>query len=295
MKNLLVMALILFGISSRSQADANYGDSWKTASKISSDSFRSHFQVKGEIFILDGSGKKLLVPTTEIHDWHAGVKSAKLENTWSVSANGFREIVVHHVWELKDDNSILVNLKQYDHVNKADPKKPIFGKLIREESISLENFAPITWVAEETADIRVVLRFTPEFEAVRDVETLDKILIGGDRGTFTVTDNMGYLWGDNVRFGGVFVGMTSHRGSFAISLYPFAGAKALGFAMGKSIDLALAEGLNVKIKSETELIPGDLRVKVYGKYIPNLKSSGPSSNSSYGQSKLSGFPKEFGL
>jgi hypothetical protein len=291
MKTKILLTLFAFPLLSYA-VDSNYSTGWST---MNNDAFRSRFHVKGEIFVLDAAGTKLKSATSEIHEWQAGIKSSKIDTTWSVGSKGVSEIALHQVWQIKDDNSLEVNLQQYTSAERVegDNNDYKYGRLVREERKTLENFAPITWVAETGKDYRVVLRLTPELEAINEGGSLDKIPIGADRGNFTVTDNQGYLWSDNTRFGGVLAGLTCHRGSFVISLYPFKGAKQLGFAMGKKMELNLAEKLRVKIVSDTDLVPGEMRVKVYGKYLPQLKTAGPWSAISYGQMDLSGFPKEF--
>lgn len=272
-------------------ADSEYSEGWKN---ISNESFHSRFRVKGDIFIVDSTGKKLLSPTTDTREWQLGSKGDQIENTWSVAAKGFNEIAVKHVWKLNKDNSIDVTIQQFDRAdrNEGDLKKYTYGKLIREEHFTIDNFAPISWIAESGKNHRVILRFSPEVLAVGDTESMDRIRIGGDRRSFIVTDNQGYLWSDNVRFGGILAGLTSHRGSFIISFYPFSGAKALGAAMGKTIELNLTEDLSVKISSDTDVVPGEMRVKVYGKYLPNIKTPAPNSRISYGHRSLNDFPKE---
>ncbi len=139
----------------------------------------------------------------------------------------------------------------------------------------------------------MVIRLTPEVDAYSETENLEKIRIGGDRSSFQVTDNQGYLWGDEVRFGGTIVGLKSHRGAFIISFYPFKGATEMGAARGKILDLKMDEKLRVKIQNDTEIVPGDVKAKIYGIYIPNFKMATPNSNWSFGQDKYEGIPKEF--
>jgi hypothetical protein len=96
-----------------------------------------------------------------------------------------------------------------------------------------------------------------------------------------------------VRFGGVFAGLKSHRGGFVISFYPFKGASEIGVAQGKTIELKMTDKLRVTIKNETEIVPGDLKAKVYGIYLPNFKMSTNRSHWSFGQGKYEGIPEEF--
>ena len=252
--------------------------------RINHGTFQSRFMLRGEMFVLDKTGTKLLSPTSEVREWQPG-KTGKIDTHWSVKAKGIQDMHVRIQWQIKPDNSIDVKTSQYKGEDKPE-------NLLKEEAKTLENFAPLSWVAETGKDYRVVLRFTPIIEPSLDGEASDKMRIGGDRGSFEVTDNQGYLWSDNVRFGGVLAGLTSHRGSFIVSFYPFKGAKEMGYALGRVIRVNLTEDLKVKINSETDLVPGERKIKVYGRYYPNVKSEGPQSAVSYGQMRLDGFPKE---
>lgn len=272
-------------------SSSEFGSSWKNL-KITNESFYSRFSLKGEIFLLDSSGKKLNGPISEFREWRPSAKSHKIEAHWRVMADGFKVIAMRAEWQLKDDNSIDTLIQQYDDMTEDGGKDIKFGKLIREERKVLENFAPVTWVAETTSNARVILRFTPDIENYRESGVIDKLTIGGDRNSFTVMDNQGYLWGAYVRFGGILSGMTSHRGSFVISYYPFKGAKEVGTAQGKEIELTFSEDLRVRIINDADLIPGETRVKVYGKYVPHVKSPSVGSVSSFGQETLAGVDKE---
>lgn len=289
----LMLSVALF-CPRQSLADSEFAGGF---SPINNESFRARFFLKGELFVVDGSGKKLLAPTTDLREWRAGMKSNKIDAFWKTKAKGIRDIALHFVCEIHDDNSLTLTLKQYDSIENShsNSKKANFGKLLREQTVELENFEPVSWVAESNESQRVILRFTPSLESVRENMTLDKLTIGGDRGSFLVTDNQGYLWGENVRFGGVLSGMRSHRGAFVISYYPFKGAKELGFATGKMIELNLTDSLKVKIRNDSDLIPGEMRAKVYGKYIPSIKSESVNSVYSFGQDRVDFVPKEFGL
>jgi hypothetical protein len=264
--------------------------------EISSEAMLSRILVRGELFITDGTGKILRAPTTDIRQWRPGIKGKSIESEWITKGKGIRDVIVRFSFDFHDDKSIKVSLKQYDSFERgSDRTKNKYGKLLHEESYDLENFAPISYVAEATADHRVILRFMPDFETLRDGTSLDKITIGGDRNSFLVTDNHGYVWAEPVRFGGVISGLKSHRGSFVMSLYPFKGAKEMGFAAGKTIELNLTDKLRVSIRNEEEVVPEAMKVKVYAIFMPNLKSGTFNSHYSFGQEKVEQVPKEFGL
>jgi len=289
-KILSLVMLMLLPLSAHA-GDADYAEGWK---HISNNAFHSRLRIKGEIYLLDSTGKKLLAPTSETHEWQAGINSDRIETTWSVGAKGVSDIALHQVWVIKDDNSIDVTIQQYDHAERdmTTPGKYTYGKLIREDKMIVENFAPIVWVVETTKDHRTVARLTPQIDASKDVEDLQKIPIGGNRGTFTVSDNQGFMWADSVRFGGTIAALTCYRGSFVISYYPFKGATPIGTASGKDIWIAATDKLQIKIHSENDLVPDQMHAKVYGKFIPNFKTPSYSTYVSYGQDTLDYLPKE---
>jgi hypothetical protein len=287
MKHLILMILFLMG--TKTFADSVFGD----FGHIDGPTFKSRLYVEGNLYVMDASGKKLLAPTSDDHEWRAGIKSKKIDDYWITKANRIRDVNVHFVIEIGDDNSLSMKITQYESKDgEIQRKERTFGKIIREESFPIENFAPVSWVAETGKDVRVVLRFTPKIEAVRE-GSLEKLAIGGDRNSFMVTDNQGYLWGDHVRFGGIVVGMNSHRGSFVMSLYPFEGAKEMGTASGKTIELNATDTLKIKIQNDSDLVPGEMVAKVYGRFIPKFKSGSVNSVYSFGQMNADQIPKEF--
>lgn len=279
--------LIIFiglGVLTLSHADesSKFGD----IRKINQTKFVSGFHLKGEVFVLNPTGKNLIAQLPEERKWKARPKSRKIESNWSLSANEINPFLLHHEWELHDDNSVTGLIQQFEQ---GSPR----GKLIREQKVTLENFSPITWVAQTSKTYQVVVRFTPEIDSFNEAVILERIKIGGDRDSFQVTDNQGYLWADEVRFGGLFVGIKSHRGSFVISFYPFPGATEIGTAQGKTMELKGDDQLQIKIKNDTDIVPGDVTAKVYGIYLPRLKMSTPNSTRSFGQDKYESIPKEF--
>lgn len=289
MKALTYIVLVYF--SANCFADSIFGDFYK----IDNASFKSRLHIKGNLFVTDGTGKKLISPTTDVHDWRAGVKSKAIEGDWNTKANGIRDVAMDFSFQINDDNSLKVSIRQYESIPSPEANRLKHGKVMVEKEFVLENFEPITWVAESTDTHRVILRFTPELENYREENNLEKIPIGGDRGSFTITDNHGYLWGDNVRLGGVYSGISSHRGAVVFSFYPFKGAKESGYAIGKLIELRLSDDLVVQVKNDEALIPGEGKVKVYAKYAPNYKMSKVGSVYSFGQQEADKIPKEFGL
>lgn len=285
-RNFSKFLLLFFGITASALGQSDESSQFGDFRKIDQKKFLAGFQMKGEVFILNPTGKSLVAQIPEERRWKAGTKSRKIESNWSLSANEMKPFLLHHEWELHEDNSVSGLIQQYEQ---GSPR----GKLIREAKVSLENFAPITWIVQTSKENQVVIRFTPEMETIRDAVDLEKIKIGGDRDSFQVSDNQGYLWADGVRFGGHIIGIKSHRGAFVISLYPFQGAAEIGTAQGNSIELKVDDKLRIRIKNETDIVPGEVTAKVYGFYLPNFKMSSPNSTWSFGQGSYDKIPKEF--
>lgn len=294
MKHVLQAVLVTLGLvgSGLAFADSEYSEGFN---QISNKTFRQKLSIKGELFVMDASGKKLQSPTPDIREWRAGSKSNRIEAVWKTTAKGIRDIAVIMECDIRDDNSISMTLKQYESIQGHYGKLGKIGKLINEQKIDVENFAGVSYVAENGPNHRVVLRFTPTMEAGREETTIDKISIGGDTGTFIVSDNQGYLWADNVRFGGVISGLSTHRGAVVFSFYPFKGAKEMGTAVGNKIELGLTDTLKLTIRNNEALVPGGSRIKVYAKYVPKFKMDSPNSVFSWGQNKEDQLPKELGL
>lgn len=282
-----VLLLLLSATLSSTHADdaSEYQGGWE---KMKPAALRTQFRLQGDMFVLDEAGQKFVSTTSEHREWRAGVKSDRIESAWTVSAKGFKSIALHNVWIIRPDNSIDVLIQQCDVI-----KEGHCGKVLREEHHALENFAPVTWVADNTPTARVVVRLTPMIDEVRDRENLDRLTLGGDRNSFMVFDNQGYVWSKETRFGGVVNGIKSVRGSVAFSLYPFTGATEIGYARGNTIEIDATDALKITIRNDRDVVPGETRAKIYGKYLPKLKASGINSVYSFGHEKESTIPAEF--
>jgi hypothetical protein len=82
------------------------------------------------------------------------------------------------------------------------------------------------------------------------------------------------------------------HGTLAISYQPFKGAQEIGQAAGNEIELSLSDHLKVKIHSDTAFLPASVAGKVYGLYLPEVKSSGPRSTHTFTSSNEDVFLKK---
>jgi hypothetical protein len=71
---------------------------------------------------------------------------------------------------------------------------------------------------------------------------------------------------------GEYVGVVTHKGALFLSFQPFAGAKELGFAKGKKIELNLGDKKIVTLTSLEPLLPQEMTAKVFGQYLPQRKT-----------------------
>lgn len=95
---------------------------------------------------------------------------------------------------------------------------------------------------------------------------------------------------DEVRysdFNGKYVGLSSHRGTIAISYVPFKGAKEMGSVDGNLMELKVDKKFKIRLKSETDFLPAGVTAKVYAIYKPEKKSRGVGSLHSWDTSNES--------
>lgn len=256
---------------------------------LTADEILNRLEVKGEVYILDASGKRLLGAPARTNFWRLIGKNPRTMN-WGSSDN-FGHLFLHQSWDIRPDGSIHVILEEYDR-QEDDPKSGSFKQfrgLLKKEELTIENFAPIIWKVQSSKDTNMVLRLTPSLREEANTRDLTQFPVSGKN--VVVTDSLGYSWADETSFSGVFVGMKTHRGLIAFSFQPFKGAKEVGLAKDHEIELKLAPNLTVKMRSETGFLPPEVSSKVYGIYLPEKKSSSPSSVSTFDTGKEERFLK----
>lgn len=77
---------------------------------------------------------------------------------------------------------------------------------------------------------------------------------------------------DNVEFNGRYSGLTSHRGTLAISYSSFPGAKEMGYAEGNQIVINVNKKYQISLRAASAFLPTGVTAKVYAFYNPEKKT-----------------------
>lgn len=272
MKRMIQLALVAITLASSAAAFAD------PRPPLTADEVRSRLEVSGEVFILDASGKKLLGVGATKNTWR-GTGKAPLESNWGNASNEYGKIYLHHVWTVKPDGTISVLIEEY--ARQEEDEKHTMKDLLKKSELTLESFAPITWKVLNNKEKNVFVRLTPSLREKRDAVDIGELPVAGRN--VIVSDNKGYLWsdGDGSSFDGLFVGISTHRGTVALSFKPFEGAAAVGEAQNDQIVLVFPNDLKVKLRSDTSFVPDTVAAKVYGIYLPEKKTHHPHSTHLY--------------
>ena len=227
---------------------------------------RARFRVTGEIFVLDPSGSRLLFKGADWRSWESRAPGEKIRNDWSSSASDYGPIAFHHEWEIRDDGAIHAVIQQFGKIIDKPDGGPVLAEPMQKKDLILHDMESVVWVAIQRPDRRVVVRFTPSFSDEAPAKPIGATPIGGTNMLFRDSD--GQVWTEHVTSSGKYSGFVTRFGAVFVSYYPFAGARELGYAAGKSMRLALGGKKVLTIGSETDFLPEGIRAVVYGIFLP---------------------------
>ena len=263
MNKILVLLLLLAArVTFASDNTSNdFGHSSDNPPPLSADQIAYRFHVSGEVFVTDKTGEKLLSRSEETRDWQFGANIEKpIASNWLYQRAGLPTVALHHEWTISKDGTIAVNIQQYDNMIQGKDSEVQFGKLVREQKITLKDFAVVNWVVESD-DKRVVIRLTPDLWMNSDAIDVNALPLAGKNAV--VFDSGGHLWGTVDGFSGQFFGVNTVQGTVALSYHPFKGAKLIGEAKEGRITLKNGKD-KIMIQSERPLLPTNVKANVYG-------------------------------
>lgn len=244
--------------------------------RLTVNEIKARFEVKAEIYVFDGSGKKVLYKYGQTLLLRPRVVSGKaqIEHYWGGGFVNAAHLQFKQVWTIQDDGTIVADLEEFskeeEFVNKEGKKDSRMAGSLKKESHVLENLEQINFIsAKSTADERIVLRLTPNLNDEWLPKKLMEFPVSGI--DMQITDNEGNLWLEHSGLNGKFVGWTSRKGSIYLSFYPFKGAQEIGVAAGNKIEVKLGGKKVATITSKTDFVPNDLRTTVYGIYKADKK------------------------
>lgn len=258
---------------------AKAADSPLTAKEI-----RSRLEIKGDVFIVDNSGKRLEFAPSHGSIWTSNSGKGVIESNWG-STWKFGHVYLHHVWTVNPDATISVVIEEYGR----EDENGIFSDLLKKSELTVENFAPITWKVLNGSHKGLIVRLTPDLKEVVAPKVVADLPVAARK--ITISDNRGYLWTEGGDFNDPYVGITTHRGTLALSYKPFKGAQEIGQALDNEIRLDLPDGLKVKIRSDSAFVPPTVAAKVYGIFLPDVQASGPRSTHTFTSSTEDSFLK----
>src|SRR4051812_20390531 len=76
------------------------------------DELRQRFQVRGEMYRVDTSGKRLLQKNQNWQIWKPSTKPGKIESQWSSVSDNYA-VIVRHTWEVQDDGTIKAVIEHF--------------------------------------------------------------------------------------------------------------------------------------------------------------------------------------
>ncbi len=277
MKTILILTVLLLGAQAWADSRSNdFGSHSGEVKNLTNQKLREQLVIEGNIYVLNGSGEKLLFEAREERTWKFA-KDGDLLSHWSFKADKVEPIALKHRWKLGNDGRLHVDIKQYSSMEK-DPsdKDPKVGKLVKEKKFVLSNFEPITWKVRQTKEETVVVRLTPRLIRKQEAQQVGRIPISGKN--MIMADNKGFVWTPDATFSGQFVSLKTNRGTVHLSYQKFSGAKELGTASENKMRVNLGKKHYLNLISTAPLLPHGLEAKVYGKVDLSSKAQPGSTH-----------------
>lgn len=247
----------------------------------------SRLHIREEIIILDPSGEKVIGSISSEKDLGQGLSDS---NSASHSKNGeecrsssrsghrFNElslpIYFYHQWIVDTEGRISVTYDQGSGHNGEGKNSKLVGS-IGEKTERIKNFQAISWVSPFHKKERVVIRLTPSLGEDQYTRNLEKFPLLLSKAV--IFDGQGRLWAANLDARGDFIGVKTLVSGLQMSYQKFPGADRIGKVAGHEIRIKDRDGLSIVVKSEEDILPGNLRSELYVKLDPELRSESVSS------------------
>ncbi len=261
LKQILITALLLTAAAA-------------SAKDLSAEDIRDRYQLNADVYAVDG--KRIISGPEVTNYWRPDRETGIIKGDWSSDSGDFgdRNFQIRYHFQVLDDNSMQAVIEEYGSQTPGQ-KGPEFKDLLRKKEFTLNNLEPIVWKIQNARGKNLVVRFYLSLREVSKPISMDNLPVAGTG--ISVSDNAGFLWAEGVEFSGRYVGMTSHRGTVALSYVPFAGAKEMGESEGNQISIKVNKNFQIKLKSTTSFLPSGVTAKVYAVYMPDKKSKGFNS------------------
>lgn len=239
--------------------------------ELSAQDIRDRYQLNADVYTVDG--RRIISGPEATNYWRPDRESGVIKGDWS-SDSGSRNFQIRYHFQVLNDNSVRAVIEEYENQHPGQ-KGPEFNDLLSKKEFTLADLEPIVWKIRNSKGKNLVVRFYLSLREISKPISVNSLPVAGTE--ISVSDTAGYLWAEGVEFSGRYVGLTSHRGTLALSYVPFAGAKEMGEAEGSQISLKVDKDFRVRLKSATSFLPSGVTAKVYAVYMPDKKSKGFNS------------------
>lgn len=229
---------------------------------------RERLEIRADVYVMDASGKRVVDGPYRTNVWRLNQDTGELKNDWS-SDFDYGIMAMRQHWRVGEDGVVHATIEEYAKAEgpRNDPK---FVQLIKKKDYVLENFEPIVWNVDNFKNKKFIVRYIPVLREVSRPLSVDNLPISG--AGISISDSEGYLWVDDLDFGGKYVGVTTHRGTLVLSYSPFRGSKEMGVAEGKTITVNVDKSRQITLKAREAFLPSGVTAKVHVSYLPGRRS-----------------------
>lgn len=251
------------------------------AKNLTVQDLRERLEIRADVYMTDVSGEKIISGPEVTNYWKVNPEKGNIDGIWT-SKMSAGPIIFSQKWIVADDATIHVTLEEFAEDLGRGHANPLKGSLEKKD-FNLKNFEPVVWKVKNIKEQNFIVRFIPTLRDISKPIAVDNLPIAGTE--IIVSDNEGFLWADNVEFNGRYSGLTSHRGTLAISYNSFPGAKEMGYAEGNQIVINVNKKYQISLRAASAFLPAGVTAKVYAIYNPDKKSKGFNSLHSFDTNK----------
>ncbi|MBC7370987.1 MAG: hypothetical protein H7326_05440 [Bdellovibrionaceae bacterium] len=241
---------------------------------------RDRLEINADIYQVE-NGRVVRGPM-RTNTWRLSPEGAMSSSDWTSEFEENSYIGLNVKMDVTDDGVVKLSVAEYP--KSSDQGKKLIGNPLDKKEFLLKDFEAVSWKVKNIKDRNFFVRFVPSLRQLSKFEDVVSLPVSGTR--LNVADTAGFLWTSEGDLEGKYIGMTTHRGTIAISYLPFKGATEIGTAEGKEIRLNVKTNLVVTLRSETDFLPVGTRAKVYGVYNPKLKTGRVNSVHSFSSDKV---------
>ncbi|MCX6116284.1 MAG: hypothetical protein NT027_01985 [Proteobacteria bacterium] len=241
------------------------------AQSQSIEQLKKAFEVEGELFVVDASGKFLKDVSSNINLWQdskgGGLVQANFGSRWQ----NYPFVGLKMQWQMLDSGEIKVSIEQFDRqVVNEKTKQTEYVDSLGKEDVVIERMMPIVKTVRKLSEGNLIVRLTPRFRPTAKLKNISGLpLTGAD---VVIGDTKGQIWSMNHSFEGEFIGVSTSKGTLLMSLSPFKEATIEGVAEGNEIRIPIGLDQSVFVRSSQSILPHKIKAKVYAAFLPNLKT-----------------------